>query len=249
MESSSTKKILLEVCCGNYQSAVTASESGADRVELCAGLPLGGLTPSHSDITRASELPIAVNVLIRPREGDYCYCESEVESMVRDIEFCRESGINGVVIGALTPGGEVDIPACSAMVEAAGDMSVTFHRAIDVVEDMFAVVDATIELGIDRILTSGGKVTAYDGIEQLKKLVEYAAGRISILAGSGVTAGNAAEIASVTGISEIHASCKMSVATRLEHENPLLPTGDFLAVNGQEVKAVVEQLKLEKKVM
>ena len=210
-------KNLLEVCAGDIDSVIAAAQGGASRVELCSALGEGGVTPSIGFIRSALKVPgIRVHVLIRPRGGDFLYTPQEVDCMVDDIVAAREAGVHGVVIGALTPDGEIDMNACRKMMEAAAGISVTFHRAFDLCRDPFKALEDIISLGCDRILTSGQAQTALEGKENLAELVKQADGRIIILAGAGVSQSNAAEIlnASVTG--EIHASARTSVESGMK---------------------------------
>ena len=203
------ENVKFEICSGSLQSALNAQEAGAHRVELCSALSLGGITPSYGFIEMARKrLKIDVNVLIRPRQGDFLYDSEEVAVMIRDIIACAQMGVNGVVIGALDPYGNVDMDACRAMVAVAKHhgLSVTFHRAIDRSCNIMAALEDVISLGADRILSSGGKRTSYEGLEVLAKMNEAAAGRIIIMPGGGVNAGNIKEILEVTGAGEIHFS-------------------------------------------
>ena len=203
------ENVKFEICSGSLQSALNAQEAGAHRVELCSALSLGGITPSYGFIEMARKrLKIDVNVLIRPRQGDFLYDSDEIAVMIRDIIACAQIGVNGVVIGALDPFGNVDVDACRAMVAVAKHhgLSVTFHRAIDRSCNIMAALEDIISLGADRILSSGGKRTSYEGLETLAKMNEAAAGRIIIMPGGGVNAGNIKEILAVSGAGEIHFS-------------------------------------------
>ena len=203
------ENVKFEICSGSLQSALNAQEAGAHRVELCSALSLGGITPSYGFIEMARKrLKIDVNVLIRPRQGDFLYDSDEIAVMIRDIIACAQMGVNGVVIGALDPYGNVDMDACRAMVAVAKHhgLSVTFHRAIDRSCNIMAALEDVISLGADRILSSGGKRTSYEGLEVLAKMNEAAAGRIIIMPGGGVNAENIKEILEVTGAEEIHFS-------------------------------------------
>lgn len=205
-------KNLLEVCAGDIDSVIAAAQGGASRVELCSALGEGGVTPSIGFIRSALKVPgIRVHVLIRSRGGDFLYAPQEVDCMVDDIVAAREAGAHGVVIGALTPEGEIDMNACRKMMEAAAGISVTFHRAFDLCRDPFKALEDIISLGCDRILTSGQAQTALEGKENLAELVKQADGRIIILAGAGVSQSNAAEILNASGTGEIHASARTSV--------------------------------------
>ncbi|MDE6049254.1 MAG: copper homeostasis protein CutC [Paramuribaculum sp.] len=210
-------KNLLEVCAGDIDSVIAAAAGGASRVELCSALGEGGVTPSIGFIRSALKVPgIRVHVLIRPRGGDFLYTPDEVDCMVDDIVAAREAGVQGVVIGALTPDGEIDMPACRKMVEAAAGISVTFHRAFDLCRDPFKALEEIISLGCDRILTSGQAQSALEGKNTLAELVRLADGRIIILAGAGVSQSNAAEIIKSSGTNEIHASARAAVESGMK---------------------------------
>lgn len=205
------KKVILEICCGDVAGVAAAVKGGADRVELCSALGEGGLTPSAGAISEAVGLGIPVNVLIRPRRGDFVYTPEEVECMMSDIRFCAGAGVNGVVLGALTPDGDVDEKALRRMVAEATGMEMTFHRAIDVCRCPEEALETAVRLGFDNILTSGMKSNALEGAVNIGRLVDLAKGRIHIIAGCGVNPGNAAEIIRISGADAIHSSCSMSV--------------------------------------
>lgn len=211
---------ILEVCAGDIDSVIAAAAGGASRVELCSALGEGGVTPSIGFIRSALKVPgIKVHVLIRPRGGDFLYTPEEVDCMVDDIVAAREAGVQGVVIGALTPEGDIDVDACRKMVAAAAGISVTFHRAFDLCRDPRKALEDIITLGCDRILTSGQAQTALEGKQKLAELVRQANGRIIILAGAGVSQHNAAEILSASGTNEIHASARASVPSKMEYRH------------------------------
>lgn len=200
---------LLEICAGDPQSVAAAACGGAHRVELCSGLAEGGLTPSAGAIAQAVELgAIGVHVLIRPRPGDFLYSPTEVRLMLRDIDMARQLGAHGVVIGALTAQGQVDMAVCRQLMAQAQGMAVTFHRAFDLCRSLPQALEQLVELGCSRVLTSGGAATALQGAPMLRQLVEASAGRIIILAGCGVSATNAAQIVRQSGVSELHASAR-----------------------------------------
>ncbi len=213
---------ILEVCCADVRSLYAAVEGGAHRVELCAALELDGLTPSMGFIETALECGIATNVLIRPRVGDFVYSDEETDCMICDIKAAKRAGANGVVIGALTPDGRIDMKTCLRLAEAAEDMKITFHRAFDVCADPFAALDAIYGMGCRRLLTSGQAATAYQGMPMIKSLVERAetlkemyGHTLYIMPGCGVTADNAQEILQKTGAMEIHGSLRND-----SHTNP-----------------------------
>lgn len=197
----------LECCCTDSGEAVEAQAGGAGRIELCEDLPCGGVTPSRDNITKVlSEVAVPVNVLIRARGGDFVYTEEEIEEMVESIRMCKSMGVNGVVIGALKPDGSVDMDAMRRMMEAAEGLSVTFHRAFDECNDPLKALEDIISLGCNRLLTAGHATNVNDGAPMLKELVDRAAGRIVIMAGSGVRPGNIGQLEISAGLREFHSS-------------------------------------------
>lgn len=203
--------MLLEVCCGNVESAKNAEFAGAQRIELCRDLPLGGLTPSHQDIQYCKEhLSLKTFVLIRPRGGDFNYTEDEFQEILSDIAFCREIGIPGVVIGFLNADLSINLDHCRRAIAAAGNMQVTFHRAFDRCQNWSTALEQIINSGFSRILTSGQQPTAPQGAHTLAQIVQQAAGRITILAGSGVTSDNVVSLIQESSATEVHASCKLN---------------------------------------
>ena len=202
---------MLEVCAASLASARTAARAGATRIELCQRLDLGGLTPDREDILACvKELPLQTFVLIRPRGGDFCYSDEEFQTILDDIRFCRDNGAHGVVVGFLTPDGDIDVEKSGMAMETAGTLPITFHRAFDRCRNWRKGLEEIIACGYSRILTSGQQPTAIQGIETLKQIQKLANGRIAILAGSGVNSANAAEIIRQAGVSEVHGSCKIS---------------------------------------
>jgi copper homeostasis protein len=201
--------VILEIAANSVASALAAQEGGADRIELFTALELGGLTPSHAQIALARErLHIPLYVLIRPRACDFLYSDLECETMQRDIETCAALGCDGVVLGVLDADGRVDTTRCRALIAAAGNLGVTFHRAFDLTRDPSAALNDLIELGCERVLTSGARASALEGAELIRQLIELAAGRIVVMPGAGVDAGNIGRLREVTGASEFHASAK-----------------------------------------
>ena len=239
-----------EICANSVASCIAAQEGGADRVELCAGIPEGGTTPSFGMIRNAREnISIALNVIIRPRGGDFLYSESELREMVYDIQAAKELGADGLVFGCLRPDGSVDMEAMSVLMEAAGDTPVTFHRAFDHTSDPFKALEDVISLGCARILTSGCRPTALEGAELLAQLVEKAAGRIIIMPGCGVREGNIAEIARLSGAREFHFSARESVQSGMFFRNPEVAMGSeddpygYDVTTARRVAATIEPLK------
>lgn len=221
-----TKDYKIEICANSVKSCMEAQKGGAYRVELCAGIPEGGTTPSYGDITLARELlNIKLNVIIRPRGGDFLYNDLEHKIMLKDIELSRKLGVDGVVIGCLTNDGDIDMIKNRELIDAAGDMSVTFHRAFDMSRDPYESLENIIELGCDRILTSGQQPKADMGIDLLKKLVSIAGERIIIMPGSGVNAHNIAKLAVETGANEFHLSAREPIVSGMTYRNPNLKMG------------------------
>ena len=197
----------LESCCTDVEQIRRAQEAGARRIELCEKLAVGGVTPSAELLKAAiSVAKVPVNVLVRPRGGDFVFSAAEADTMLRDIEPCREAGAAAVVIGALDSRGDVDMPLMRRLCDAASGMSVTFHRAFDVCADPLAAFEDVLALGCDRLLTSGHESDAFKGRFFIAELVERAAGRIIVMPGCGVRRSNIARIAADTGAVEFHAS-------------------------------------------
>ena len=209
-----TRTPALEIAVQDPAGVRIAGEVGAARVELATALALGGLTPSPAtlelSVEAAREAGVEVHVLVRPRGGDFHYTDEEIAITERDVRRVLETGADGVVIGALDAQGVLDVEVMTRLRDAAGGASVTLHRAIDVTPDPLATLDAAIELGLRRVLTSGGASAAIDGIDTLRALVARADGRIQIMAGSGVGAANATDLAA-TGVDALHFSAKRSV--------------------------------------
>lgn len=202
----------LEICTSTPQACRVAQEGGAQRVELCASLPEGGTTPSYGAIVEARRaIDIALHIIIRPRGGNFVYSPSEVQEMKHDIEMARKIGADGVVFGCLTADGCYNKTANDILLKAAGGMSVTFHRAIDVSQDPDALLDILIERGYNRVLTSGAAPTAVQGVERLRRMVDRSAGCIGIMCGAGVTAENIELLAHATGAGMFHGTFKRPV--------------------------------------
>lgn len=215
-----------EICANSVASCLAAQEGGAHRVELCAGIPEGGTTPSYGMIKSAREsIDIGLNVIIRPRGGDFLNSKEELREMIYDILTARELGADGLVFGCLTAEGAVDMEAMKTLMDAAGDTPVTFHRAFDHSADPFQALEDIISLGCARILTSGCKPTALEGATLLAGLVEKAGDRIIIMPGCGVKEGNIAEIARLTGAREFHFSAREPVESGMIFRNPEVVMG------------------------
>jgi copper homeostasis protein len=209
---------LLEIAANSLASALAAQEAGAGRVELCASLGEGGLTPSYATIALARErLGIPLYVLIRPRAGDFLYSDLELETMLGDIEVCVRLGCDGVVIGALDADGDVALAQCRGLIAAAGRLGVTFHRAFDLARDPHRALEDIVALGCARVLTSGQCATAPAGAELIRALVDRAAQRIVIMPGGGIDADNIVALRAETGATEFHASAKRPLVSGMQH--------------------------------
>ncbi len=222
----------IEVCANSAYSCVEAQKGGAIRVELCAGIPEGGTTPSYGEIKMARRsIDIALNVIIRPRGGDFLYSPEEVEIMKSDIEVAKILGADGVVFGCLTADGDVDVELCRELLEVSKGLSVTFHRAFDVCRNHVEALEDIIALGFNRVLTSGGKATALEGKESLKKLVEQADSRIIIMPGCGVNASNIRELKEYTGAQEFHSSARATTTSGMLYRNEEVSMGGVVTID------------------
>ncbi|MBQ7634466.1 MAG: copper homeostasis protein CutC [Bacteroidaceae bacterium] len=238
-------KPILEVCCGNWSSVCAAAEGGAERIELCAALPLGGVTPSLglAERVKATFPHLTLHILIRAREGSFVYSPDEVTTMVSDIRRFVEAGADGIVCGALTADGYIDTLTTRRFVEAADGTPFTFHRAFDHVEDPSAALETLAALGCTRVLTSGGAPTACAGIPMLRRLVRQSAGRFIVLPGAGINAHNAARILHETGATELHASCALPVSSATAGPAPGTDdTGALLVTNAQRVSELIQAM-------
>lgn len=213
--------VLAEVCVGGVEDAIAAEAGGADRVELCSGLVVGGVTPSIGVVEKVlSELTIPTVVLVRPRGGDFCYGESELDVMVRDVRILRDAGAQGLATGVLKADGRVDRDAMQAILDAAGPVPITFHRAFDMTVDPWEALADLIELGIPRVLTSGLEAGVVDGIPMIRGLVESAGGEISVMPGGGVRPENVARLIQETGVEEVHFTAFRTSPSPMVHRNP-----------------------------
>lgn len=220
----STSRILLEICVDSLAGAHAAHRGGADRLEICGSLDIGGVTPSIGLLeTVAEQVELDVMVMIRPRGGDFCYDDAEIEVMLRDIERAAERGVRGVVFGALLPDGRIDIDRLRRLVERARPLEVTFHRAFDLARDRHEALETLVDLGIERVLTSGGRAAAPDALPELRELVDVAAGRITILPGSGIRSANIREVAVASAAAELHMSARKTLDRPRPHDNPDCP--------------------------
>jgi copper homeostasis protein len=219
---------LIEVCVDSVESALSAQEGGADRVELCDNLFEGGTTPSAGAIAVARErLRIALHVIVRPRGGDFYYSDAEMESMRRDVDAARQLGAEGVVIGLLTPDGDVDAPRTRELIERARPMSVTFHRAFDVARDPHAALEAIAGLGADRLLTTGQEPSVVEGLALVAELTRRAGDRLIVMPG-GVNERNVARVLAATNARELHVTGTRTLESPMRHRNDRVFMGGIL---------------------
>jgi len=227
----------LEICANTYQSAKNALEAGAHRIELCQELSVGGITPSYGLLKKViEELDIPVFVLIRPRSGNFVYSDDEFQIMKNDIQLCKDLGCKGIVSGVLKPDSTLDDERTKVLINLAKPLSFTFHRAFDEVKNPKAALLQLVELGADRVLTSGQKVTAEEGLELLKELNVLAENRITILAGGGISSKNA-NLFKEAGLSEIHAS-----ASSTKKEGDGMFSVPITFSNPMKIKAILDEI-------
>ena len=246
----STKPVTVEIAAHSVQSALAAQAGGAHRVELFSDPLAGGVTPSEGLIKVVRDrLEIPLHVIIRPRGGDFCYDQAEIEAMHHDITVAKRIGVDGVVLGLLRPNGSVDVELTRQLVQAARPMAVTFHRAIDMSRDTSAALKEVIDCGADRALTSGGADDARQGIPVLKSLVVQAGDQITIMAAGGIRPENVRSIIQQTGAREVHAGLRTRVAGPMAFRNEKVsfgaPGNEFerLVVQEQDVRCLVEQVQ------
>lgn len=235
----------LEIIGFNIGSCIAAQESGADRIELCGSPGEGGTTPSYGLIQSAREkLDIDLYVMIRPRGGDFLYNDDDFEMMKKEIELCKKSGCDGIVTGILTTDGKIDKPRCRQLIELAYPLEATFHRAFDRVDDPFQALEDLIDLGFERILTSGLKPKAAESLDLLAELINKTDERIVIMPGSGVTSENIISIAESTGVKEFHSSASYSKESEMKFINAKMNESlNHVSVNKEEVRKMVDLLK------
>lgn len=230
-----------ELCAYSVDACRVAARLGVNRVELCASPAEGGVTPSYATIERVTAIEgLDVSVMIRPRGGDFLYSDDEFRTMLEDIAHARRAGATGVVFGVLTADGRVDVERTRELVKAAEGMETTFHRAVDMAADYRQAIEDVIAAGCSRILTSGSYDKAIDGIENIAEAVAVAKGRIEIMAGSGVVAANAAQLAA-TGVDALHFSAKKMVIGGMEYRNPRISMGGSSAVDEYALRVVDEE--------
>ena len=232
--------MLIEICANSYQSALNAQNAGADRIELCTELSVGGVTPSLGLLKKvAQEISIPVHVLIRPRSGDFCYSDEEFEQMKTDIEICKKLGFQGIVSGVLNSDNTIDIIRTKELIELSNPLSFTFHRAFDCVSNPKESLEQLIKLGVDRILSSGQEEKALKGISLLKELKDAASDNIIILPGSGINSTNIDKFKKL-GFSEIHTSASKRLPSSAFFDKTPKTVSDF-----ETIKQLVKLAKSE----
>ena len=231
------KNFIIEACTTSVLSAIEAQKGGALRVELCDNIPEGGTTPGYGTIKKAREvLSIDLNVMIRPRGQDFCYSGLEFDIMKEDIRMCKQLGVDGVVFGILKPDGTVDVERTTELVELARPLSVTFHRAFDMTPDPLKAMEDIILTGADRILTSGHKDKAFDGIDLIRDLVEKADDRIIIMPGSGINEDNIREMKKKAGVTEFHLTGWKTIDSAMEFRKEGISMGSLSQIPEYEMK-------------
>lgn len=224
--------VTLELCLESIESAIAGERAGAQRVELCANLLEGGTTPSAGTMRAAREnLSLAINVMIRPRGGDFLYTDAEFAAMRHDIQIAKDLGADGIVFGLLRADGSVDVERTRELVELSAPLPVTFHRAIDVSRDPLEALEDVIATGAARVLTSGGRPTVMEGIDTIASMVQAAKGRISIMPGSGIRASNVLTVIEKTGVREVHMSLESKMPSGMQYHRAEIPMG---GVEGRE---------------
>ena len=235
--------MIIEIATTDLETTRSAVEGGADRIELCAALSEGGTTPSMGTIRQCRELfSVALFPIIRPRAGDFLYTADEFEAMCSDVKACKEFGCDGVVIGMLNSHGEIDKKRTAYLIELAYPLGVTFHRAFDRCADPFKAMEELIEMGCERILTSGQQPTAPEGVALIASLNENANGRIVIMPGSGVRVDNIRQLAKQTGCTEFHSSLRTKKNSHMEYIHPAFANSSESysnpAINAEEVRSL-----------
>lgn len=233
--------MLFEVCANSVLSAMNAEAAGADRIELCANLASGGTTPSFGTLSLCREkTDIPINVLIRPRSGDFLYSDMEFEDIKRDVLLCKQLEMNAVVCGFLNADGSIDLDKTAEIMELAYPMQFTFHRAFDLSRNCFESLSNLMSIGISKILTSGTKKTAFEGKDILAKLVETAGDKIIIMPGSGINANNIAELAKTTKAKEYHFSASACIDSKMtfRKENVLSTVKEDFSTSFSDVETI-----------
>jgi copper homeostasis protein len=241
--SSNSFSMLIEIAVFNLESAITAYNAGAHRIELCSAPAEGGLTPSAATMRLVKKyVKIPVHVMIRPREGDFCYSGREFEAMLLDVAAAKIVGMEGVVAGILNPDGTVDKKRTSILVDAAAPMNVTFHRAFDMTQNLDEALETIIYSGCSRILTSGGQPTALQGIEKLGSFVKMAGDRITIMPGSGININNIKQITEDTGAKEMHLSARSFIPGNMIYKQKSVSLGGVTNIPDYDLQVPDERM-------
>lgn len=243
--------MLLEICADSVESAVSAERGGAQRIELCSNLAEGGITPSAGLIAQVRRrIAIGMFVMIRPRGGDFCYSDEEFEVMREDIRYARGAGADGLIFGILDEEGQVDVTRTGQLVELAGGLPVTFHRAIDMTPAPHLSLARVIETGATRVLTSGGAPKVTQGLPETARMVQMAGNRITVMAGGGITAETIAAVAESTGATEFHASLRAARPSPMRYRRHGVEMGEIhnreylrFSVLEENVRAVVQAMQ------
>ena len=234
--------VSVEVCAYSLFSCLAADRAGAQRVELCASPWEGGTTPSAGLVEQAlKETSLEIHAMVRPRGGDFVYDETEKQTMLAEARSLIAQGVHGIVVGALKPNGDVDVAFMREFRKIAGDRELTCHRAIDVSREPIQVMEELIHLGFNRILTSGGKNKALDGLEHIAELVQAAKGRIQIMAGSGVNPMNCLDFVQI-GVNAIHLSARTTRNSEMEYRRPGISMGGVAEISEFEVAYSSEEI-------
>ena len=246
------QKILLEICCGSLEDALEAERGGADRVELCSALFLGGLTPSLGSVIEAkSRMKIPVMVMVRPRGGGFCYTQEEMKVMERDAALAVERGADGIVFGVLKPDGTIDVGRSKRLRELAGDRQSVFHRAFDVTPEPFRALDELVEMGFTRVLTSGQEDSVPEGAPLIRRLIDYARERIEVLPGGGIKLHHLRQVVEMTGCKQVHLTAFKTQVDTSVRSRPVVtfggalypPEDQYSLTDSHLVRNVVEKLK------
>ncbi len=245
------ENFILECCVDSVESALNAVKGGASRLELCANRPIGGTTPDlalYHRIRKESE--IRIHALIRPRFGDFCYSDYEMDLMREQIRMFRQEKAQAVVIGVLNEDGELNLQAMERLIQEADGMSVTLHRAFDMCRDPFQALEDAVSLGVDTILTSGQRQSAWEGRELLAELVRKAAGRIDIMSGGGISADVIRRLRPITGGTSYHMSGKVTLQSPMRYRKaevsmglPSLSEYEIWQTSGEKVAEAVQALR------
>lgn len=240
---------IIENCANSAESCLNAQIGGAYRVELCASIPEGGTTPTFGEMSAARRLldKTKLNVIIRPRGGDFLYSETEIQIMLDDIKIAKQIGVDGVVFGCLDKNGNIDIETMKRLIKASEGLSITFHRAFDMCRNPFEALEQIIDLGCDRILTSGQQSTAEAGVDLIRQLVDKAGERIIIMPGCGVRENNIKFIAEQTGAKEFHTSAREWIDSQMIYKNPNVSMGG--TVNIEEYRREITSVNRIKEII